>query len=88
MRSQVSPVAEQIAVSVEEAARLYGIGKTTAWVLVMNGTWPSIKLGKCRRVPVKALERWAEAQCASDDPVSEPPTDPSTAERRSRRAAA
>lgn len=44
--------------SVEEAAERLGIGKTLAWELVWDGVLPSVRLGRCVRIPLGALEDW------------------------------
>ncbi len=44
-------------VSVPEAARLLGVGKTFGWEMVRSGNMPSIKLGRRVLVPRAALER-------------------------------
>lgn len=43
----------------EEAFQRIGIGRSAGYALIKNGTIPSVKLGKLRRIPVAALERWA-----------------------------
>ena len=60
---------EPLLLRVEEAARLIGMGKSKTWDLVNRGDIPSIKIGKSRRIPVAALERWIAEQsgeCGSD----------------------
>ena len=46
-------------VSVPEAARLLGIGRTCAWDMVRNGELPTLRLRKRVLVPRAALERLA-----------------------------
>ena len=46
-------------VSVPEAARLLGVGKTFAWALVRSGALPTVRLGKRVLIPRAALERLA-----------------------------
>ena len=46
-----------LAVSVEEAARRLSISRSLAWELVWGGRLPTVRLGRRRLVPVKALER-------------------------------
>ncbi|UFU06992.1 helix-turn-helix domain-containing protein [Ruania halotolerans] len=43
--------------SVEEAAQVLGIGRTTAYAAVKSGQVPTIRLGRRVRVPVRALLR-------------------------------
>ncbi len=49
---------ERLLLTVEEAARRLGIGKTLAWELVWAGALPSVRLGRCVRIPLAALEEW------------------------------
>ena len=53
-----APASERLLLTVEEAADLLGIGKTLAWELVWNGVLPSVRLGRCVRIPLRALEDW------------------------------
>jgi excisionase family DNA binding protein len=50
---------EQILVSVEEAARMIGVSKSTAYELVRAGVIPTVRLGTIRRVPVAGLRALA-----------------------------
>lgn len=43
---------------VEEAADLLRLSRAKVFRLVMEGTLPSIKIGKSRRVPARALQEW------------------------------
>ncbi len=54
----VATTNERLLLTVEEAARRLGIGKTLAWELVWDGVLPSVRLGRCVRVPLRALEEW------------------------------
>lgn len=49
---------ERLLLTVEEAAERLGIGKTLTWELVWDGVLPSIRLGRCVRIPLRALEEW------------------------------
>ena len=44
-------------ISVEEAAKVLGIGRNSAYEAARNGQLPVIKIGKLLRIPVVALER-------------------------------
>jgi excisionase family DNA binding protein len=48
---------EKLTVTVEEAARLLGIGRNSAYEAVRRGEIPAIRLGKRFLVPKAALER-------------------------------
>jgi excisionase family DNA binding protein len=43
-------------ISVPQAAEILGIGKSTCWELIAQGTIPTIKLGKRRLVVRRTLE--------------------------------
>ena len=45
--------------SVPEAARLLGVGKTLCWDMVYSGQLPSVRLGKRVLVPRPAIEHLA-----------------------------
>ena len=49
---------ERFAVSVDEAAQLLGVGRSTLWQLVTSGEIPSFTIGKRRLIPLDALRRW------------------------------
>jgi len=53
---------ERLLLTVEEAARYLGIGRTLAWRLVQERQLPSVRVGRCVRVPLRDLEAWVEEQ--------------------------
>lgn len=53
---------ERLLLTVEEAARQLKIGRTFAWQLVRKGELPVVRLGRCVRVPRRALEEWVARQ--------------------------
>ena len=53
---------DRLLLTVDEAARRLGIGKTLAWELVWAGVLPSVRLGRCVRIPLAALEAWITEQ--------------------------
>lgn len=53
---------ERLLLTVEEAARRLGIGRTLAWQLVRQGELPVVRLGRCVRVPYQALQEWIARQ--------------------------
>lgn len=55
---------EKLLYTGEEARRLLGIGHSKMWELLMMGEIPSIKVGKCRRIPADALREWVDRQLA------------------------
>jgi excisionase family DNA binding protein len=58
---------ERLLLTVEEAARRLGIGKTLAWELVWQGVLPSVRLGRCVRIPLVALEEWIARRVREGD---------------------
>ena len=46
----------KLLLTIDEAAQRLGIGRSHAYVYVMKGEIPSVKIGRSRRVPVAALE--------------------------------
>ncbi|WP_405413637.1 helix-turn-helix domain-containing protein [Streptomyces rubiginosohelvolus] len=44
-----------VALTVEEAARRLGVGRTTMYALIASGEIGSVLIGRLRRVPVEAL---------------------------------
>lgn len=44
-----------VALTVEEAARRLGVGRTTMYALIASGEVGSVLIGRLRRVPVEAL---------------------------------
>lgn len=57
---------EKLTVTVAEAAAMVSVGRSTGYALVANGEWPSIRIGRTRRVPVDALRAWVERQTRSE----------------------
>lgn len=51
---------ERLLLTVEEAARYLGIGRTLAWRLIQERELPSLRIGRCVRVPLRDLEAWVE----------------------------
>jgi excisionase family DNA binding protein len=58
----VATTDERLLLTVEEAARRLGIGRTLAWRLVQERELPSVRVGRCVRVPLRDLEAWVEEQ--------------------------
>lgn len=50
---------ECVFVTVEEAARALGIGRSKAWELVKAGDLATVRIGRTRRVPVSAVHDYA-----------------------------
>jgi excisionase family DNA binding protein len=54
------PQLEKKVVTVEEAGRLLGIGRSASYLAVKRGDIPVIRLGRRIVVPIKALDRLLE----------------------------
>ena len=52
---------DEILLTVDEAARRLGIGRTFLYSLLRSGELDSVKIGRGRRIPVKALQAFAES---------------------------
>ena len=52
---------ERLAVSVEDAAAMAGIGRTTLYAAIGAGSLPSLRIGKRRLIRVEALRDWIAA---------------------------
>jgi excisionase family DNA binding protein len=50
----------KLLLTVEEAAQRLGIGRSHAYIYVLRGELPSVKLGRARRVPAVELEGFVE----------------------------
>jgi excisionase family DNA binding protein len=59
MDSEKSP--EPLVISVPEAGRRLGIGRSAAYQAAARGELPCIRIGGLLRVPVRALERKLDA---------------------------
>ncbi len=57
-------VDEKLAVSVNRAAELIGLGRDVTYRLVMSGEVPSFKVGARRLVPVAGLRKYVEQRTA------------------------
>ena len=52
---------ERLAVSVEDAAAMAGVGRTTLYAALGAGSLRSLKIGKRRLICVDALKAWIAA---------------------------
>jgi excisionase family DNA binding protein len=57
-------MADELLLTVGEAARRLGIGRSLLYRLMLEGQVLSVKIGRSRRVPVWALEEFARAKAA------------------------
>ena len=51
-----------VALTVEEAARRLGVGRTTMYALLASGEIPSVTIGRLRRIPAEALNEYVAAR--------------------------
>jgi excisionase family DNA binding protein len=58
-------VTEKLAVSVEEAARRAGLGRSFLWKAVQSGELVSCRLGRRRLIRVADLNAWIHAHVAT-----------------------
>ena len=56
--SKPAPDVERRAYSLEEFQAMYGLGKTSVYNLIANGTLPTVKAGRRRLVTVEGLEQF------------------------------
>jgi excisionase family DNA binding protein len=56
-----------ILLSVEDAARLLHLGRTTTYQLVLSGRLPSVKVGRRRLVLRRSLEEFVDTLATVDD---------------------
>lgn len=55
MTTQTTP---RIVLTIEEAAECLGIGRTLMYALVTAGEVESVRIGRLRRIPTDALDRY------------------------------
>lgn len=53
---------ERIFYSVDETIKVLGIGRTSTYVLINNGTLESRKAGRRRLVRIDSVQRWASGK--------------------------
>ena len=58
----VPPPSETVLLDCREVSRRLGIGRTKTFQLMARGVLPTVHLGRCVRVPSKALEEWIGSQ--------------------------
>jgi excisionase family DNA binding protein len=50
---------ERLLLTVEEAAELLHLGRSTVFDLIRSGELPSVKIGRSRRIPADSLRDFA-----------------------------
>ena len=59
-----------VALTVEEAARRLGVGRTTMYALIASGDIPSVTIGRLRRVPSEVLGAYVANLLAADQSLA------------------
>jgi excisionase family DNA binding protein len=59
----------RVVLTIEEAARRLGVGRTTMYALVMSGEIRSVTIGRLRRVPARCLTEYVDALLGGQSPV-------------------
>ena len=70
-------MAERLAVGIDEAAEMLGVGRSTLHRYVRAGLIPHVRIGRRIVIPLAALERWLNEQAthswrSHDDPRNRP----------------
>ena len=60
-------VNERLLLTVEEAARRLGIGRSPAWRPVRSGALPSVRLGRLVRIPERSLADWLKKRARGNE---------------------
>jgi excisionase family DNA binding protein len=56
--------------TVPEASRILGIGRSRLYELLATGEIPSLRIGRLRRIPYAALQGWVARQSAAPPPAA------------------
>lgn len=66
------PMTDEILLSVREAARRLGIGRSLLYRLILEGHIQSLKIGRSRRVPVWALDEFVKTKVSETKAFDSP----------------
>jgi len=62
---------DKLLLTPREAAEVLGIGRSKLYELLQAGQIPSVRIGKCRRIPATALRELVEKlSCDADAPAT------------------
>jgi excisionase family DNA binding protein len=53
---------ERVLITPAEAAEVLGISVRTVYRVIRRGDFPVVRVGRCPRIPLKALNRWVDSQ--------------------------
>lgn len=56
---------QKVFLKVSEASKILGVSKSLVYKLVYQGEIKSVKIGRCRRIPINSINEFV-ASCASD----------------------
>jgi excisionase family DNA binding protein len=60
MKQQREKPVEILLLTVPQAARALGLGRTKVYELIATGSLPTVRFGRSVRVPVAKLQEWLE----------------------------
>lgn len=60
---------EKVAYSIEEAAQVLSLGRTTVKQLIATGQLPSVRVGRRRLIPRSALETYIDHLLQDQEPA-------------------
>lgn len=58
LRPYVNSTETRLVLTIEEAARRLGIGRTLMYALVTSGAIRSVTIGRLRRIPIQCLDEY------------------------------
>jgi excisionase family DNA binding protein len=73
---------DELLISVNEAARRLGIGRSLCYELIASGQLPRVRVGRRTLVPVIALQEWVDRQLLAEGLASQPAKSPGTTANR------
>ena len=56
---------EKLLLKPEEAAALIGVGRSKMYAMLARGELAAVRVGKCLRIPPRALHEWVQSQRTS-----------------------
>lgn len=68
--TDTAPDPTLVALTVEEAARRLGVGRTTMYALLASGEVPSVTIGRLRRIPAEALNDYVATRAQAARPTT------------------
>ena len=63
---------QRLLLTIDQAARLTGVSRSTARRLIARGEWPYLKIGASTRIPLAQLHAWIAARTVSEPGQPEP----------------